>query len=95
MCYLCGCIVANCGGVTLQVAGRLTQLHRKTVKRNDGGMSINVSYQILTQEINLNSDVADFSIHTHTYTALPVRLIVLSVWLISCVCMAMWLHSTW
>ncbi len=32
VCYLCGCIVAHCGGVILQVAGRLTPLHRKTVK---------------------------------------------------------------
>lgn len=32
VCYLCGCIVAHCGGVILQVAGRLTLLERKTVK---------------------------------------------------------------
>lgn len=33
VCYLCGCIVAHCGGVILQVAGRLTTLHRLTVRR--------------------------------------------------------------
>lgn len=36
VCY-CVYIVAQCGGVILQVAGRLTPLHRQTVKRKSSG----------------------------------------------------------
>lgn len=36
VCYLYGCIVAPCGGVILQVAGRLALLHRETEEcKND------------------------------------------------------------
>lgn len=56
VCYLCGCIVAHCGGVILQVAGTL--LHRKTAKSKMP--SITLSYQSLAQGIKprmrLNSE---------------------------------------
>lgn len=80
LCYLCGCIVAHCGGVILQVAGRLTLLHRESVRSRRykwryGRPSLTSSYLSLTRGMNprswLNSEILldwDLINHTSTHT---------------------------
>lgn len=44
MCYLPGCVVAHCGGVILQRAGRLTLPHRERWRAKDGRPSLTLSW---------------------------------------------------
>ena len=100
LCYLCGCFVAHCGGVILQVTGRFTLLHRESVKTRrywwrDGGPSLTLLYQTLTQWINPKSSEipldwlrSDHLNHMSTQTHnLKFKQNVIVIWLTPPVCM--------